>query len=70
MWLRQRTAVPLRWGDRAYGDGPLHPGDAGRDPDESAPGAKAASDPAQAGAADNWRRVMKQLGFRISRTPS
>ncbi len=49
---------------------PLHPGDAGREPDESAAGAKAASARAQAGAAANRRRAMKQTGCHVSRTPS
>ena len=34
-----------------------------REPDESAAGAKAASAPAQAGAAANWSRAMKQTGW-------
>ena len=54
----------------AFGAGPLHPGDAGREPGESAPGAKPASAPAQAGAAANWRKAVKQTGCHVSRTPS
>jgi hypothetical protein len=49
-------------GEWAFGDGPLHPGDAGREPGESAAGAKTASAPAQPGAAANSRRAVKQTG--------
>jgi hypothetical protein len=39
------------------------------EPDEPAAGGKAASAPAQAGAAANWRGAVKQTGCHISRTP-
>jgi hypothetical protein len=57
-------------GEWAFGDGPRHPGGASREPDKSAAGAKTASAPEQAGAAANWRGVLKHTGCRISRSPS
>ena len=67
-WLRQPTAVPLRRVSECLAMGHYTRVTQAVSRMNRAAGVKAASAAAQAGAAANWRRAMKQTGCHISRT--